>query len=146
MTHVTSISKVISVVPRQLTVPLDLYACLIPLTFALEIEYYICKSTNNEICFYKFYTSLFMITYKNIINMISDYINIWCLIFIYKNSYIIKQVTVYVTIPVGQSVWRIGAELIKVPSKIQSDIQLDTWLDIGIQLDIGYPNSNQISS
>ncbi len=35
---------------------LDLYAGLTQLRFALEIEYNICTSTNNEICFntYKF--------------------------------------------------------------------------------------------
>ncbi len=33
---------------------LDLYACLTQLKFALEIEYNICKSTNNEICFNKY--------------------------------------------------------------------------------------------
>ncbi len=36
---------------------LDLYACLTQLKFALDIEYNICKSTNNAICFnkYKFF-------------------------------------------------------------------------------------------
>ncbi len=48
-------------------------ACLTQLKFALEIEYNICKSTNNDI--------YFMITYKDMGNMISDYINILCLIF-----------------------------------------------------------------
>ncbi len=33
---------------------LDLYVCLTQLKFALEIEYNICKSTNNEICFNKY--------------------------------------------------------------------------------------------
>ncbi len=33
---------------------LDLYACLTQLKFVLEIEYNICKSTNNEICFNKY--------------------------------------------------------------------------------------------
>ncbi len=59
---------------------LDLYVCLTQLNFALEIEYNICKNTNSEICFKK-NTSLSMIACKNIANMISDYINIWCLIF-----------------------------------------------------------------
>ncbi len=60
---------------------LDLYTCLTQLKFDLEIEYNICKSTNNEICFNKISASLSMIAYKNIVNMISDYINIWCHIF-----------------------------------------------------------------
>ncbi len=33
---------------------LDLYACLTQIKFALEIQYNICKSTNNEICFNKY--------------------------------------------------------------------------------------------
>ncbi len=33
---------------------LYLYACLTQLKFAREIEYNICKSTNNEICLNKF--------------------------------------------------------------------------------------------
>ncbi len=33
---------------------LDLYAGLTQIKFALEIQYNICKSTNNEICFNKY--------------------------------------------------------------------------------------------
>ncbi len=49
-------------------------------------------------------TSLSMIAYKNMVNMISYYINIWCIVFSSDKSTLISLSKYqYVTTPVGQS-------------------------------------------
>ncbi len=58
---------------------LDLHTCLTQFKFALDIEYTFCKRINID--FSLINISLFMIAYKNIVDIIIDYVAIWGMMF-----------------------------------------------------------------